>query len=188
MGLLVTVTMGLFLILVLTIEDLRNPASLGDQMRKAMRSLTTGAVVMGLLFLGAYLTIATLMDRGESRVANELEFATGMTQALERVAYLRGGEGKASMEWSGQDRDGSRYALLRDDAGPFVRTENLSARACAAALNHLSAYANSVLVMRDERGLTRLDARTGRCPEADGRLQAVFRAPSLETPGSQASR
>lgn len=183
MGWLVIVLTSFLFICAMAIDDIRKPSTLGTEIRKGMRSVAMGAVVMGLVSLGAYLAIAGLLDRGETRAADEIEFATGMTQALERVAYLQGGTRKPMQEWSGRDRDGSRYALLQDGVGPFVRAENLSARACAAALNYLSPYATSVLVVRDERGLARLDAKARRCPEGDGRLQAVFRAPGTEVIG-----
>ena len=162
----------------LAMTDMRKPVTLGQAIRSEGKSVATTTLIGCAVTFGMYLAIAGIIDRNEAKGSSELEFATGMTQALERVAYLKGGNPALAQEWSGQDHDGSRYAILRDDAGPFVRAENVSSRACMAALNYLSPYAASVLVMRDERGMARMDARTRACPEGDGRLQAVFRAPS----------
>jgi hypothetical protein len=159
-------------------QELRQPTTLGAATRKTFKGFSMFVMSGGAAIALIYLAISNVMTNAEIRVTDAAEFATGMTQALERVAYLRSGEAVTFREWSGGSLDGSRYVLLRDDAGAVVRVENLSRDACLAALNYLSPYAVTVLRMRDERGEVHVGSRSRTCPEGEGRLRAVFRAPA----------
>lgn len=157
-------------------QEMRKPVPVGRALRSAWQAAVSIVLVVGGMVGAIYGLKHWQVDPRFERMAAEADFEAGLAQALEGTARLSAvKDGGGLREDAGTGAGGARYAYLVDEAGAGVRVVDLGRDACIVAMDGLSPYARSTLVLSRAGGPT-MPVAEGLCPDEGRLLNGSFRA------------